>query len=120
MLQDKPKFSDIADEFIEFIRDARLVVHNAPFDLGFLRNELSSLGLPNIEELCPVIFDTLSVAREQRRGKKNSLDALCTAHQINVPDNDMRGALLDAYMLAEVYLAMTNGPPHEGRETEGK
>ncbi len=111
-LMDKPQFSNIAQEFIAFIRGAELVAHNAPFDVAFLDNELSLLGLDQVEALTSGVIDTLSIARGKRPGQRNSLDALCEAYQINLEGRDLSGALLDAYLLAEVYLALTTRSLH--------
>ena len=108
-LQDKPRFSDIAHEFLEFVRDAELIIHNAPFDVAFLDHELSLLDLHPICEHCAPITDTLRMARDLHPGKRNSLDALCERYQIDNSARTLHGALLDAELLAEVYLAMTRG-----------
>lgn len=108
-LQDKPKFGDIADEFMTFIRDAELVIHNAPFDVGFLDNELSLMGRPTLNDLAAGVVDTLKMAKELHPGRRNSLDALCERYQVNHTQRTLHGALLDAELLSEVYLAMTRG-----------
>jgi len=108
-LQDKPKFRDIAAEFLDYIRDAELVIHNADFDVEFLNRELDLLGLPKIGEHCGRVVDTLRIARDLHPGKKNSLDALCERYQVDNGHRTLHGALLDASLLAEVYLAMTRG-----------
>jgi DNA polymerase-3 subunit epsilon len=108
-LADKPKFRDVVDEFEAFVRDAELVIHNASFDVGFLNHELSLLGRPRLDALCGGVIDTLRMAKEQNPGKKASLDALCDRHQIDNASRTLHGALLDAELLAEVYLAMTRG-----------
>lgn len=108
-LADKPKFADIAAEFMEFVRGAELVIHNAAFDVGFLNNELSLLKHESIEQLCGDIVDTLLMAREMRPGKKNNLNALCSEFGVDNSGRQQHGALLDAELLAEVYLAMTRG-----------
>ena len=113
-LQDKPLFSAIADDFLEFIQGAELVIHNAPFDVGFLNYELSLEGerraalLPNLESICGVI-DTLIMARRKHPGQRNTLDALCTRYDVDNSSRDLHGALLDSEILADVYLAMTGG-----------
>lgn len=109
-LKDKPIFSDIADEFLEFIRDAELIIHNASFDLGFLNGELRKIHprFSKIESMQSVL-DTLIMARKKHAGQKNSLDALCKRYNINLSERDLHGALLDAKLLAQVYLAMTGG-----------
>ncbi|HEX8010866.1 MAG TPA: DNA polymerase III subunit epsilon [Casimicrobiaceae bacterium] len=109
MLRDKPRFEDIAGELIEFARGARWVIHNAPFDLAFLDAELERLQLTLTAGLCECAIDTLALAREQFPGKKNSLDALCERFAIANAHRTLHGALLDARLLAEVYLAMTRG-----------
>jgi DNA polymerase-3 subunit epsilon len=108
-LQDKPAFADIARELLEFVRDAELIIHNAPFDVGFLDCELALLDLGAISEHCGRITDTLRMARELHPGKRNNLDALCERYQVNNSARTLHGALLDAQLLAEVYLSMTRG-----------
>jgi DNA polymerase-3 subunit epsilon len=108
-LQDKPKFREIAEEFVEFIRGAELIIHNAAFDVGFLDHELALAGRPPLAALCAEIVDTLKLARELHPGRKNSLDALCERYEIDNSTRTLHGALLDAELLAEVYLAMTRG-----------
>ena len=108
-LADKPKFADLADELLEFISGAELVIHNAPFDLGFLNMELDRLGRVPVETLCNGVTDTLRMAREIHPGKRNSLDALCERYAIDNARRTLHGALLDTELLAEVYLAMTRG-----------
>jgi DNA polymerase-3 subunit epsilon len=109
-LADKPLFADIAAEFLDFIEGAELIIHNAPFDIGFLDSELARLGDGNrvIQDICPVL-DTLVLAREMHPGQRNSLDALCRRYQVDNSQRDLHGALLDARILAEVFLAMTGG-----------
>lgn len=108
-LADKPKFADQAEAFSDFVRDAELVIHNAPFDVGFLDHELSLTGRPPLAEICAGVIDTLKLAKEQNPGKKASLDALCGRYEIDNSSRTLHGALLDAEILAEVYLAMTRG-----------
>jgi len=108
-LREKPKFADIAGEFIEFARGAMWIIHNAPFDLAFLDEELKRLDLPSTAAICVEVVDTLALAREQFPGKKNALDALCERFGIAHAHRTLHGALLDAELLAEVYLAMTRG-----------
>ena len=108
-LREKPKFADIAGEFIEFARGAMWIIHNAPFDLAFLDEELKRLDLPSTAAICAEVVDTLALAREQFPGKKNALDALCERFGIAHAHRTLHGALLDAELLAEVYLAMTRG-----------
>ena len=105
-LQNEPKFFDIVAGFLEFIEDAELVIHNAPFDIGFLNHELELLGLPPLQN---TVTDTLKVAREMHPGKKNSLNALCSRYEIDNAHRTLHGALLDTELLAEVYFAMTRG-----------
>jgi len=109
-LADKPAFRDIAREFIDFIRDSELIIHNAPFDIGFLNYELEQLGPEwgRMEDYCKVT-DTLLMARERHPGQKNSLDALCQRYNIDNSQRELHGALLDAQILLDVYLAMTGG-----------
>jgi DNA polymerase-3 subunit epsilon len=108
-LADKPRFRDVAGEFLEFVRDAELIIHNAPFDVGFLDYELGLLDRPGIAQHCTPITDTLRMARELHPGKRNSLDALCERYAVDNSHRTLHGALLDAQLLAEVYLAMTRG-----------
>jgi len=108
-LQDKPRFDDIAKEFLEFVRGAELIIHNAPFDVGFLDYELGLLDLQRIDQYCAPITDTLRMARDLHPGKRNSLDALCERYTVDNSARTRHGALLDAELLAEVYLAMTRG-----------
>jgi DNA polymerase-3 subunit epsilon len=108
-LADKPKFADAADEFLEFINGAELIIHNAPFDLGFLNAELRRLDRVPVETLCNGVIDTLKMAKELHPGKRNSLDALCDRYEIDNSQRTLHGALLDTELLAEVFLAMTRG-----------
>jgi DNA polymerase-3 subunit epsilon len=108
-LQDKPKFTDIASDFIKFIKDATLIIHNAPFDVGFINMELGLIEMLPIEEVVTNIIDTLKMAKDMRPGQRNSLDALCRFYNIDNSQRSLHGALLDAQLLAEVYLAMTRG-----------
>ena len=109
-LQDKPRFEDIVDDFLAYIKDSELIIHNAPFDVGFLDNELSLINpeLGVTRKYCEVI-DSLVMARRMRPGQKNSLDALCKHFNIDNSQRELHGALLDAELLAEVYLALTGG-----------
>ena len=109
-LEDKPSFDEIAEEFINFIEGATLVIHNAPFDLGFLNNELqlASTSYPKIEEICEV-EDSLTIARDKFPGQRNSLDALATRYDVSGYDRTFHGALLDANILADVYMQLTGG-----------
>jgi len=108
-LADKPKFAEIAAELLEFVSGAEVIIHNAAFDVGFLDFELSLIDRPPLASVCATITDTLKMARELRPGKKNSLDALCAEFGIDNSNRQLHGALLDAELLAEVYLAMTRG-----------
>jgi DNA polymerase-3 subunit epsilon len=108
-LQDKPRFADVAREFLEYVAGAELVIHNAAFDVEFLNTEFEKLGLEPIENHVAAVVDTLRQARELHPGKKNSLDALCERYLIEHSHRTLHGALLDAQLLAEVYLAMTRG-----------
>ena len=108
-LQDKPRFRELAAELLEFVRGAELIIHNAPFDVGFLDYELRLLDLQPISEHCPQITDTLRMARDFHPGKRNGLDALCERYEVDNSARTLHGALLDAELLAEVYLAMTRG-----------
>jgi len=108
-LADKPKFGEIAADFIEYIGGAELIIHNAAFDIEFLDRELALAGLKKLADYCPSVIDTLAMARELHPGKKNSLDALCERYAISSAHRTLHGALLDARLLAEVYLALTRG-----------
>lgn len=109
-LADKPRFAEVAEEFLEFVHGAELVIHNAPFDMSFLDAEFRRVRVdgPPLVEVCPVL-DTLILAREMHPGQRNSLDALCKRYEVDNSRRDLHGALLDAQILAEVYLAMTGG-----------
>ncbi len=109
-LETKPLFADIASEFLAFISDAELIIHNAPFDMGFINYELRLLRKNSkpIEEKCKII-DTLVLARQLHIGQRNSLDALCKRYGIDNTNRELHGALLDASLLAQVYLVMTGG-----------
>ena len=109
-LNDKPLFDRVAADFIEFVRGAELIIHNAPFDLGFLDAELKRLPQQpgSMLELCSVV-DTLVMARAKHPGQRNNLDALCQRYDVDNSQRDLHGALLDAEILADVYLAMTGG-----------
>jgi DNA polymerase III, epsilon subunit len=106
-LADKPVFADIADEFLAFVEGAELIIHNAEFDVGFLNMELGRLGKGRIEDYCPKITDSLKMAAGIFPGLRNTLDVLCTRYEIDNSSRTLHGALLDARLLAEVYLAMT-------------
>ncbi len=109
-LVDKPKFKQIAQEFLDFVKGAQLVIHNAPFDVGFINHEFGLLnaGLGSITDHCTVL-DTLAMAREKHPGQKNNLDALCKRYFVDNSARELHGALLDAEILADVYLLMTGG-----------
>jgi len=108
-LAQHPPFAAIAEEFVTRIRGAELIIHNAAFDTKFLNAELGRCGLPRVELLCEKVTDSLAVARELHPGKRNSLDALCERYGIANAHRTLHGALLDAKLLAEVWLAMTRG-----------
>lgn len=109
-LVDKPKFSAIADDFLQYIDGAELIIHNAPFDIGFLNHELGLCGRDGKPiNAYASIFDTLLLARKRHPGQRNSLDALCKRYGIDNSDRDLHGALKDAMLLGQVYLAMTGG-----------
>ncbi|MBX3706875.1 MAG: DNA polymerase III subunit epsilon [Pseudomonadales bacterium] len=109
-LADKPRFADVAQDFLAFVTDAELIIHNAPFDLAFLDQELARVpGAPaRLADFCRVT-DSLALARHKHPGQKNNLDALCRRYQVDNSARDLHGALLDAEILADVYLAMTGG-----------
>ena len=108
-LSDKPKFAEITQEFLEYVAGAEIIIHNAPFDLAFLDAEFDRLGLPRFVEHTGEIIDTLVQAKQLHPGKRNSLDSLCDRYEISNAHRTLHGALLDAELLAEVYLAMTRG-----------
>lgn len=108
-LQDKPRFHEVAQELLDFIADAELIIHNAPFDVGFLNAELGQMDGRIVEHCCTNIIDTLKMAKEMRPGQRNNLDALCRHFGIDNSRRTLHGALLDAELLADVYLAMTRG-----------
>lgn len=108
-LQDKPLFKDVVEEFLAFVNDSELIIHNAVFDVGFLNAELGHLKWPKkIKDYC-LVCDTLVLAREKHPGQRNSLDALCKRYEVDNSNRQFHGALLDAELLALVYLAMTGG-----------
>lgn len=108
-LQDKPLFKEVASDFLQFIEGAQLIIHNAPFDTGFINSELNHIQWKKtLEDYCDVL-DTLVMAREKHPGQRNSLDALCKRYDIDNSNRKLHGALLDAEILALVYLAMTGG-----------
>jgi DNA polymerase-3 subunit epsilon len=108
-LSDKPKFHEIIDELIAYIDGAEVIIHNAPFDLGFLNAEFQRLGKPSFTSHCSGVIDTLVNAKEMHPGKRNSLDALCDRYGVSNAHRKLHGALLDSELLADVYLAMTRG-----------
>jgi DNA polymerase-3 subunit epsilon len=108
-LSDKPKFHEIVEELRAFVQGAEVIIHNAPFDLGFLNHEFQRLGLPSFSSHCSGVIDTLVQAKELHPGKRNSLDALCDRYEISNAHRKLHGALLDSELLADVYLAMTRG-----------
>jgi len=118
-LADKPRFHEVAEEFLDFVRGAELVIHNAAFDVGFLDAELARLAPPGppVAEVCGVL-DTLMLARQAHPGQRNSLDALCKRYSVDNSGRDLHGALLDAQLLAEVFLAMTGGQAELGLAAE--
>ncbi len=108
-LADKPHFADVAADFMDYVRGAELIIHNAPFDVGFLNHELRRMGEPStLDDLCAVT-DTLVMAKKMHPGQRNSLDALCKRYDIDNSHRELHGALLDAEILADVYLMMTGG-----------
>ena len=117
-LSDKPKFHEIAAELRDFVKDAEIIIHNAPFDLGFLNHEFQRIGLPPFVEHCGNVIDTLVQAKELHPGKRNSLDALCDRYGISNAHRKLHGALLDSELLADVYLAMTRGQNMLSMEVE--
>ncbi len=108
-LADKPKFAEIAEAFLAYVRGAELIIHNAAFDIGFLNAELTRLGFPVLTDVCSNVVDTVAMARSMFPGKRASLDALCDRFEIDRTSRNLHGALLDAQLLAEVYIALTRG-----------
>ena len=108
-LGDKPKFSDVAAELLDYVSGAELVIHNSAFDVAFLNRELALADLKPVTEYCASVVDTLRLARDLHPGKRNNLDALCERYQIDNSARTLHGAQLDARLLAEVYLSMTRG-----------
>jgi DNA polymerase-3 subunit epsilon len=108
-LSDKPRFKDVVQDFLEFVRGAELVIHNAGFDIAFIDWELNLLYMQPVASHCASVIDTLKIAREMHPGKRNALDSLCDRYQVDNSARTLHGALLDAQLLAEVYLAMTRG-----------
>ena len=119
-LETEPFFHEIVDEFLNFVRDSELVIHNAEFDVGFLEHELRLMQhtQPKIADHCTVL-DTLALARELHPGQRNSLDALCKRYEVDASRRDVHGALIDSELLARVYLAMTGGQSSLGLEDAG-
>lgn len=108
-LQDKPKFAEISEAFLAFVQDAEIIIHNAPFDLGFLNAELKRVGKFPVKDYVASVRDTLVMAKEMFPGKRNSLDALCDRLEVDNSGRTLHGALLDAELLADVYINMTRG-----------
>ncbi len=109
-LKDKPRFADIVTDFVAFIKDSELVIHNAPFDVGFINYEFSLMAdIPRTVDAFSSVFDTLAYARKKHPGQRNSLDALCKRYAIDNSQRELHGALLDAEILADAFLAMTGG-----------
>ena len=115
-LSDKPKFAEIARALCDYLRDAEIIIHNAPFDVGFLDAEFEKLGLPKFGQHVRSVTDTLLQAKELHPGKRNSLDALCERYGVSNAHRTLHGALLDSELLAEVYLAMTRGQDSLGMD----
>ena len=118
-LQDKHRFAELADDFLDYVAGAELVIHNAPFDVGFLNHELALLetSVSPLQTSCSIL-DTLLLARQKHPGQKNNLDALCKRYDIDNSNRSLHGALLDARILADVYLAMTGGQTSLGLDAE--
>jgi len=108
-LADKPKFAEVVDQFVDFVRDSELVIHNAPFDIGFVNAEMRRLKRPPINEVVSGVRDTLLMAREMFPGKANSLNALCSRLDVDNSKRELHGAHIDAELLAQVYINMTRG-----------
>ena len=108
-LADKPKFKEIAQEFMDFVQGAEIIIHNAPFDVGFLEAELARVGLPKFKSHVAKVTDTLTLAKELYPGKRNGLDALCERLGVDNSNRTLHGALLDAELLADVYINLTRG-----------
>lgn len=119
-LADKPRFPDVVDDLIAFVENGELLIHNAAFDMGFLNAELRLLGQPAMESKCAGVQDTWKMAKELHPGQKNNLDALCRRYEVDNSGRAYHGALLDAQLLAEVYLAMTRGQESLGIDTGGR
>ncbi|MFZ9120369.1 MAG: DNA polymerase III subunit epsilon [Methylophilaceae bacterium] len=108
-LSDKALFQDVAQDFIDFIADSELIIHNAPFDLGFLNMELGRIKKGEVEDYVEKVTDSLAMARELRPGQRNNLDALCRHYGVDNSQRNLHGALLDSLLLSEVYIGMTRG-----------
>ena len=108
-LKDKPKFEAVASDLLDYLKDAELVIHNAPFDLGFLNMELALIGQPTLKTIVANVIDTLVMAKEMFPGKRNSLDALCDRLEVDNSGRALHGALLDAELLADVFINLTRG-----------
>lgn len=117
-LADKPKFREIARELADFLAGAELIIHNAPFDVGFLNHEFALVGLPPVTEIAGGVLDTLRMAKALHPGKRNNLDALCDRYGVDNSNRTLHGALLDAEILADVYLAMTRGQESLGMDLD--
>lgn len=117
-LSDKPKFHEIVEDLRAYIAGAEVIIHNAPFDLGFLNHEFKRLNLPSFSEHIGNVIDTLVQAKELHPGKRNSLDALCDRYGVSNSHRKLHGALLDAELLADVYLSMTRGQNSLGMDVE--
>lgn len=109
MLRGKPLFADVADEILDFIQDAELIIHNAPFDIGFLNSELARANRPRVNDVVAGVIDTLVMAKERFPGKRNNLDILCDRFGVDRSGRTFHGALIDCALLGDVYLAMTRG-----------
>ena len=118
-LRDKPRFKEVAHEFLEFVAGSELIIHNAPFDIGFLDAELARIDLPPIAREISGVVDSLRLAKSLHPGRRNSLDALCERYGIDNSSRTLHGALIDARLLAEVYLAMTRGQESLVMESAG-
>lgn len=108
-LSDKPKFAQIANEFLDFVAGAEIIIHNAPFDVAFLNMELAKVGRGKFTDHVANVIDTLAMAKDQRPGKRNNLDALCDFFDIDRSNRTLHGALIDCELLSEVYLGLTRG-----------
>lgn len=108
-LADKPKFAEIVDEFLEYVQGAEVIIHNAPFDVAFLNAELTKVGRPAFKTFAPKVTDSLAMAKEMFPGKRNGLDALCERMGVDNSSRTLHGALLDAELLADVYISLTRG-----------